>query len=437
MSIRVGDALACLRAMPAASVHCCVTSPPYWGLRDYGTPPQIWGGDPACRHRWGDEGKSGQRLRNGIGSDAGVGTRKAETLNPPTGAFCARCGAWRGSLGLEPTPALYVRHLVEVFREARRVLRKDGTLWLNIGDSYAGRWASRRDTGRRGFVEASRERTKWTDRSLAAEGLKDKDLIGIPWRVAFALQDDGWWLRRDHIWAKPNPMPESVRDRCTTAHEYLFLLTKSARYYYDGAAIKEPAADCRGGLRFTEARARAMGRAPSGNERHDHEQAHSTVRNKRSVWTVATAPFPGAHFATFPPALIEPCILAGCPAGGTVLDPFLGAGTTALVADRLGRHCIGLEAQPGLCGDGARPDRRPQIGARGGVSGAALPPIALHRAAARGGARHGADLGALRLRRARLRARLVVRRLQRLRLPDNAARLRRRAGRRRRAQRRL
>ena len=338
--------------MPADSVHCCVTSPPYWGLRDYGTPPQIWGGDPDCRHRWGAEGKSGQRLRNGIGSDAGVGTRKAETLNPPTGAFCARCGAWRGSLGLEPTPALYVRHLVEVFREARRVLRKDGTLWLNIGDSYAGRWASRRDTGRRGFVEASRERTKWTDRSLAAEGLKDKDLIGIPWRVAFALQDDGWWLRRDHIWAKPNPMPELVRDRCTTAHEYLFLLTKSARYYYDGDAIKEPVAtDPRWDY---PGRARATGRGGQGcaaargddRDKSGGFPTNGSGRNKRSVWTVATAPFPGAHFATFPPALIEPCILAGCPAGGTVLDPFLGAGTTALVADRLGRHAIGVELSP-------------------------------------------------------------------------------------------
>ena len=233
------------------------------------------------------------------------------------------------------------------------------------------------------------------------------------------------------IWAKPNPMPESVRDRCTTAHEYLFLLTKSARYYYDGAAIKEPAV-CVGDTRHLRTdRTKEFARPDNGRRvRTGKPQAPS--RNKRSVWTVATAPFPGAHFATFPPALIEPCILAGCPAGGTVLDPFLGAGTTALVADRLGRHCYRPRAQPGLCGDGARPDRRPQIGARGGVGGAAL-----HGAAARGGARHGADLGALRLRRARLRARLVVRRLQRLRLPDNAARLRRRAGRRRRAQRRL
>ena len=335
--------------MPADSVHCCVTSPPYWGLRDYGTPPQIWGGDSACRHRWSIETRKGMTGGTASAKVHAKGAANFQAFGATKHAFCARCGAWRGSLGLEPTPALYVRHLVEVFREARRVLRKDGTLWLNIGDSYAGRRASRRDTGRRGFVEASRERTKWTDRSLAAEGLKDKDLIGIPWRVAFALQDDGWWLRRDHIWAKPNPMPESVRDRCTTAHEYLFLLTKSARYYYDGAAIKEPAAvDRRDGKAFARDYEKAAEKLPGYRKAAAPRLSSSAAgeRNKRSVWTIATAPFPGAHFATFPPALIEPCILAGCPAGGTVLDPFLGAGTTALVADRLGRHCIGLELSP-------------------------------------------------------------------------------------------
>lgn len=302
--------------------------------------------------------------------------------------------------------------MVEVFRAVHRVLRADGTLWLNLGDSYAtgagavgsrpgggqqgDRWAGYMDGGTRGHrgqhlpgqsgkaaprIEAMGPMTQ--PNRMPQHGLKPKDLCGIPWRVAFALQDDGWWLRQDIIWSKPNPMPESVTDRCTKAHEYLFLLSKSERYHYDSIAIREDASDTgrengRNG-REEDQRARPPGsgsrtlarldytkprkiKVPGGWDRGDG--AHGTIhrdgrtsaeyqevevaggRNKRSVWTVSTAPFSEAHFATFPPALIEPCILAGCPKGGAVLDPFFGAGTTGLVADRLGRNCIGIELNP-------------------------------------------------------------------------------------------
>ena len=359
VSIRAGDALACLRAMPADSVHCCVTSPPYWGLRDYGTPPQIWGDDPDCRHRWGaDIGvltSHPQQSRNGrgvLGDRARHPSAARTSFKASQGVFCARCGAWRGSLGLEPDYRLYVDHLVAVMREVRRVLRAGGTLWLNLGDCYAtGAGKAKRAGGCDGPSGGWEEKGVPTTQPnrMPQPGLKPKDLAGIPWRVAFALQDDGWWLRRDHVWAKPNPMPESVRDRCTTAHEYLFLLTKSARYYYDADAIKEPAVSDHGaGNSMSRYNAERIANSPltGGPGSQKPWSDIGGKRNKRSVWTVATAPFPGAHFATFPPALIEPCILAGCPAGGTVLDPFLGAGTTALVADRLGRHSIGVELSP-------------------------------------------------------------------------------------------
>lgn len=298
--VLIGDRIASMRGLPDQSVNMCVTSPPYFGLRDYGMDGQI---------------------------------------------------------GLEATPDAFVARLVEVFREVRRVLRDDGTLWLNLGDSY---------------VKDGKK----------TSGLKEKDLIGIPWRVAFALQTDGWHLRQDIIWAKPNPMPESVRDRCTKAHEYIFMLSKGPRYYYDANAIKTPPSEALlkqiaegyagqdtknfadggaqsasgtkariiAGARAKIDKQRGHGKRHAGfNERWDamskHEQM-SLGANKRSVWTVSTKPFKGAHFATFPPDLIEPCILAGCPAGGTVLDPFGGSGTTAGVAVKHGRKAILCELNP-------------------------------------------------------------------------------------------
>lgn len=272
--VLIGDCLSSMSALPDQSVHCCVTSPPYFGLRDYGQ---------------------------------------------------------EGQIGLEPTPDEFVEAIVAVFREVRRVLRDDGTVWLNLGDSYARTGGTDRKvsaTAKAGNTRRSMDQI--ADRtSRAPSGLKDKDLIGIPWRVAFALQADGWYLRQDIIWAKPNPMPESVRDRCTKAHEYIFLLSKSPRYYYDHEAAKEPSSepnrkrsDQFGGKKYKEGVWHSDGSIFTG----------SPTRNRRSVWTVTTRPYKGAHFATFPPALIEPCILAGCPEGGIVLDPFGGSGTTAGVA---------------------------------------------------------------------------------------------------------
>lgn len=274
------------------SVHCCVTSPPYYGLRDYGVD---------------------------------------------------------GQLGLEKTPEEYVAKMVEVFREVRRVLRDDGTLWLNLGDSYAGGGGG--NYNKTGVSQAGgqhitnvRNRDSWLD----SAGLKPKDLIGIPWRVAFALQADGWYLRQDIIWHKPNPMPESVTDRCTKAHEYVFLMAKSQRYYYDAEAVAEPGNNTPHAPGWISAVSTRNDRS-ADNESNSRDWGAKGTRNRRSVWTVTTKPFKGSHFATFPPDLIEPMIKAGCPVGGTVLDPFFGAGTTGLVALKLGRDFVGIDVSPVYC----------------------------------------------------------------------------------------
>lgn len=360
-TLHVGHCLEMLRSLPADSVHCCVTSPPYWGLRDY-------------KHK--------------------------------------------DQLGQERTPEEYVARMVEVFREVRRILRPDGILWLNLGDSYAGSGRGAGDvhtknrgnpnsrTGSRtpcGYHETARQggaiRRAWCD---APTGYKQKDLVGIPWLVAFALRADGWWLRQDIVWHKPNPMPESVTDRCTKAHEYLFLLTKSARYHFDAAAIAEPAVYGGDQERYDRAaeahksmpdelhngiRPRGPGNVnppkaqaayEAGDEHHRTKggllayaerkreskkrgefagktnalpgreafRAITETRNKRSVWTVPSQPYRGAHFATFPPELIRPCILAGCPRGGVVLDPFGGSGTTGAVALETGRRALLIELNP-------------------------------------------------------------------------------------------
>jgi DNA modification methylase len=326
-------------------VQCVVTSPPYWGLRAYGTEPQIWGGDPNCPHEWTDA--TYQRRSN---DNKGNGTCKQLTNEgsiardvPVENAFCSRCGAWRGELGLEPTPEMFVEHIVQVFREVRRVMRPDATCWVNLGDSYAtgaGRVGNCPGGGQQGD---NWKGAATSPNRLPLEGLKPKDLVGIPWRVAFALQADGWWLRSDIIWSKPNPMPESVTDRPTKAHEYLFLLAKSQRYYYDAEAIKEP--QCEATLRHAPRVAIGpKGVDPRGNNGKASGATNDVGgRNKRSVWTVATQSFPEAHFATFPEALVEPCIKAGCPEDGIVLDPFAGSGTTLEVAQRLGRIGWGIE----------------------------------------------------------------------------------------------
>jgi DNA modification methylase len=336
-----GDCRDVLRTLPAESVQTCVTSPPYWGLRDYGV---------------------------------------------------------AGQLGLEQTPDEYVAELVEVFREVHRVLRPDGTLWLNLGDCYAVSGGGPQGaTGQRARQRARREQPARGPRkritasgldgagrnqahALRADeagrrspGLKAKDLVGIPWRVAFALQADGWWLRADVIWAKPNPMPESVTDRPTKSHEYVFLLTKSERYFYDADAVREPCSygDVSGagadhqppgggaphrGLRNRSGNKARKYRVDAGGVAEDLQRGHQGYafpwedngqgRNRRSVWTITTKPFAGAHFAVMPCDLAEVCIRAGSRPGDMVLDPFAGAGTTGLVADRLCRSFIGVELSP-------------------------------------------------------------------------------------------
>lgn len=324
MTVRIinADVIEGLRQLPDESVQCVVTSPPYWGLRDYGVDGQI---------------------------------------------------------GLEETPADFVARLVDVFREVSRVLRRDGTCWINLGDSYAGSWgAQSRGVDYAGGLEGGRTlsarqinahpKSVLTGSTKRTPGLKPKDLVGIPWRVAFALQDAGWWLRQDIIWHKPNPMPESVVDRCTKAHEYVFMLSKAERYIYDADALKEPAQYAGPNAPGSSASPYGQGftrRAPEIRKRKNEalaarryagfndrwEAAESAGeaplwRNKRSVWTIATVPFSEAHFATFPPELPELCIKAGSRPGDTVLDPFGGAGTTGLVADRLQRNAVLIELNP-------------------------------------------------------------------------------------------
>ena len=287
----IGNVSDIIPQLPDESVQCIITSPPYWGLRDYGHDGQI---------------------------------------------------------GLERTPEEYIEKVARVFRECRRALRDDGTLWLNIGDSYAASRSYQVTDNKHPGLQEQRNLAN----SRPPEGLKQKDLVGIPWMLAFALRADGWYLRQDIIWHKPNPMPESVTDRCTKAHEYLFLLSKNQKYFYDAEAVKE---------KNSSGAIERFGKNPMISvENRKHEKDISAKnnraakakefstwlpngRNKRSVWTVATYPFKEAHFATFPPKLIEPCILAGTRPGDTILDPFLGSGTTAVQAEKFGRKWIGID----------------------------------------------------------------------------------------------
>ena len=351
MAVRIltGDCRDLLKSLPDESVHCVVTSPPYWGLRDYGTAK--WeGGDQNCDHL---NGRPGSWRADGIVEN--VSQRNRDGAGAYSGD-CRKCGAVRvdSQLGLEQSPDAYVAQMVAVFRDVWRVLRKDGTLWLNLGDSYSTHAAGKiSDPMLKSTLagvrtqEVANESSRANGRYRKTDLLPEKNLIGIPWRVAFALQADGWYLRQDIIWAKPNPMPESVTDRCTKAHEYIFLLSKSERYYYDQQAIAEPSINA-GETRVTTdggfgRSAIGLNIKPTGNAISGSVVTIAETRNKRSVWTIATEPFSEAHFATFPTELIKPCILAGCPVDGTVLDPFAGAGTTGIVADRLQRNAILME----------------------------------------------------------------------------------------------
>ena len=321
-----GDCLEKLKELADESVDCCITSPPYWGLRDYGT-AEWEGGDEKCKHK---VGRFTTPHSSKQGSNAGSGDKQAQGL-------CPHCGAKRvdDQLGLEKTPEEYVEKMVKVFAEVKRVLKKEGTVWLNLGDSYASTGKEGGDIDLDTGMDINRGRGRLNRHNL----IKPKDLIGIPWRVAFALQADGWYLRQDIIWHKPNPMPESVADRCTKSHEYVFLLTKSPKYYFDNDAIKEPAVypnDNRG--------ARPDSRRGTGY--NSMNGVTGEFRNKRDVWTVNTKPYAEAHFAVYPEKLIAPMVKAGCPEGGVVLDPFFGAGTTGLVAQKLKRKWIGIELNP-------------------------------------------------------------------------------------------
>jgi len=364
--IHQGDALTVLKTMPDESVQTCITSPPYWGLRDYGT--SIWdGGDQKCDHIK----PSGTILGNRSDTFHGSNTQVAHKIKYKD--ICAKCGAKRidSQLGLESTPEEFVANMVEVFREVKRVLRNDGTVWLNLGDSYA--QASSRAGQSNSDHEYKHTNEKFRDKRYsggvnikAPPGLKPKDLCGIPWRVAFALQADGWYLRSEIIWAKPNPMPESVTDRPTKSHETIFLLTKKAKYYYDADAIREPVSNNTHNQiskaeikRISEDRAAGanttIGKGktpksvkPDGMIKQNDSFTNAVClpvsnRNKRTVWTVPTQPMPQAHFATYPEKLIKPCVLAGCPQDGVVLDPFMGAATTGVVALENNRQFIGIE----------------------------------------------------------------------------------------------
>ena len=335
IDIKIGNCLDVLKELPRDYFHTVVTSPPYYGLRDYNTGTWV-GGDPNCPHK---------RLSK-ISKDTATGHKGMHEQGNVVGDAiyrqeCPICGAKRQDeqIGLELTPQDYVTRLVEVFREVRRTLRDDGTVWLNLGDSYHNYRADGQQvkqtvsTTRQDFPESSPHRAN------KIQGLKQKDLMGIPWRVAFALQEDGWYLRQDIIWHKPNPMPESVQDRCTKAHEYIFLLSKNSHYYFDHVSIQEEAKDW-------GTRERSNGKyhnEGTGLSPHTGLEKSYETKNKRSVWTVTTKPYKEAHFAVFPTELIEPCIQAGCPKDGYVLDPFGGSGTTGLVADRLNRNATIIE----------------------------------------------------------------------------------------------
>ena len=372
----VGNSIDVLKTLPDESVNCCITSPPYYGLRDYGTGEWV-GGDPQCPHyrtsKVSDSTTTGHSRMAEVGEAVGDAIYKS---------VCPLCGAVREDkqIGLEESPEVYIQRLVDVFREVKRVLKDDGTLWVNIGDSYNSTASGNHDNWSEKQSSNNGSLSQTYSKHLV-DNCKQKDLIGIPWMLAFALRQDGWYLRQDIIWAKPNPMPESVKDRCTRSHEYIFLLSKSPKYFYDYEAIQEVATGydgrqdtlLKGSKKYSEdgyfpsgthTNSLASGKherwkwkSGSKNLEYDGQMPNTMhkrriigetdvvypVRNKRDVWTVPLHPYFGAHFATFPENLIEPCVLAGCPVNGVVMDIFNGSGTTGLVSMKNGRNYIGID----------------------------------------------------------------------------------------------
>jgi DNA modification methylase len=372
IDIRVGNCLDKLKEIPDDIIDSCITSPPYYGLRDYQT--ATWeGGDLNCDHK----GKPFATKKNVNKNTGGRDVKNIEDREFFKD-ICRKCGAKRkdDQIGLEQTPDAYVEKLVQVFREVRRVLKPTGNLWLNLGDSFSGSRGNRGNDIKEDIAWKRKGTTPDKRPTASVVGLKPKDLIGIPWMVAFALRADGWWLRQDIIWQKSNPMPESVTDRCTKSHEYIFLLAKSQKYYFDHKAIREQgSADqiprlMRGVSETHKNVDGAPGQTPhsmnkprknfkkemggggtsfinhSGYYKADGTLISDGMRNKRDVWIISTKPFKEAHFATFSKELILPCVLAGCPKDGTILDPFMGSGTTGVVAKENNRNFIGVELNP-------------------------------------------------------------------------------------------
>tara|TARA_R110002020_G_C16179441_1_gene764710 strand:- start:57 stop:1190 length:1134 start_codon:yes stop_codon:yes gene_type:complete len=352
-----GDVVDRLQDLDNDSVQCVVTSPPYWGLRDYGT-AEWEGGDVNCPHmrttKISKDTSTGHKGMFEKGNVVGDAIYKSK---------CPKCGAIRKDyqLGLEETPEKFVENLVKVFREIKRVLKDDGTVWLNLGDSYCStrqmgtsgnsdnvgnaykKHQKKFDFGRTGKTSIVKT-NEYRGRGKTVKGLKQKDLIGIPWRVAFALQTDGWYLRQDIIWHKPNPMPESVTDRCTKAHEYIFLLSKSEKYFYDADAISEKTITKDNVNRDRDTT--RLNNTPGRTKMNGLKTNNYETRNKRSVWKINTKPYKEAHFAVFPEELPTLCIKAGSKEGDVILDPFFGSGTTGWVAQRLGRAWVGIELNP-------------------------------------------------------------------------------------------
>lgn len=363
-----GHVLEVLKGMDAESVDCVITSPPYWGLRSYKTEPIVWDNHNDCEHEW---------IIGGVLNVGSPGSPKPASVRgscnlSESASFCLKCNAWRGELGLEPTIELYISHLLQVFTEVKRVLKKTGTLWVNLGDSYyGGGFGHEKDLAAEQFLkkypkQGSNAGTcmEWQERKMVGDTkrgnlLPAKSLCLIPERFALGMVNSGWILRNDIIWYKQNPMPESVKDRFTGAYEHIYFFVKNKRYYFEQQFEK---ADYDGRHDTT---LKPSGKYSDRNHLIDGQHQNSAhirecerwpnsvdgirMRNKRDVWEINTQPYPEAHFATFPEKLVETPILSGCPVNGVVLDPFAGSGTTLAVAKKLGRKAIGIELNPAYC----------------------------------------------------------------------------------------